>query len=484
MSEETPQRQHETLRPVCIGVFWFAALLTATAVFTGCVTVPQTGFPWSVSDPPALSPYAQSLNAPGRESVQYGAARLGEPTIAAEPEPAATPGGRLHRRLEAPDPSPGGAADSAPFPDQPPPQRVVPDDSSSRPQLALLADVPESVAVDEFVPVRLNIRNATAIDAENVAVTCRFDDGLSFPGASEQAVRQKLGRLASGDNRELVLSLSSRQVGRCCLQLQVSSDTHADTSTEKCLQITPKQSVDVSIVGPRRRTRGSRAEYVVTLINTSGADLPAAEAAISYDPALVLKEVSAGAEREAGRLRWDLGTFLNDERIQIQVEFECQSILDARLAVTVNSNDRPAGHAEARLDVTDRPELELRLSDAADPLEVGASSTFVLDVENHSSQPVAGIVVHLIPSGIIHVDSAQVRQDAREINLNAFLEGQGLYFEAAPPLAPGAGMTYEIQFTARAAGTGELRALLQSKTLPTPLEVQEPIVINPPRTSD
>ena len=507
MTEAPPLQNRNSLGPFSIGCIWFTTLLTATVLFTGCVG-PQVRLPWSVSDPPTLSPFAQSLET---ESPPYLTARPDQavvtdvPGSTTEPSLPTIPEEPVRRQLVAPDPMPGsGDADFGTTRRGPDVPLTIPDGPEPLPRLSLLIELPASAAVDEFVTVKLVLANTTDTAAENVTVTCRFDEHLEFPGSTESTVEQTLGTLNPDDERELVLSLVALQAGRSCLELQLSSDTHPDATTEKCLEIRtpasadaatpppedaetpltedagPLPQVDVSIVGPRRRTVGSRAEYVITLVNDSGTELPDSEIVVNYDPDLVLKEVSAGAHRENGRLSWDLGTYYNEERVQIQLEFGCDSLTSsAGISVTVTSGQRSCGRSDASLDVIARQELEMRLRDMADPLESGQNSTFVLEIENHGSQSARDIVVHLVPSKNIDINSATVGLGNGELDLNAFVEGQGLYFDPAPPLAPGDQLTYRIEFEAGAPGASELRAFLQSQILSAPIEVREPILINP-----
>lgn len=499
MPDENQPQSSRSFRPFGIGLFWFTSLLAATALWTGCVTLPD-GLTWSAADAPAGPAVDSRRDALFHPSPLFDAS---DTRAATEAVPASTPGELVGRPLEAPDPAGGDrpVADA-----QTRAQSPLNDGLQSGPELSVQVQAREPVEVDETVPFRVKLENATDVAARNVLITCRFDAFFEFPGSRESVIRQPLGTLVPGESRTLALSLTARQIGTGRLEIQVSSSTHAAQTVERRLEIQAPaavagdpvvhdtvvvdpvaldtiivDTVALDVVGPRRRTVGSRAEYVVTLINTAGRDLPAVGVAIAYDPALLLKEVSAGAECRDQLLRWDLGTLFEDERVQIQVEFDCASVIStANLAASVTTHGRGVGEAEGSLTVAARPELELRLADMADPLERGGQSTFLLEVLNHATEPARNIVVHLVPSPNIEIIGARVRRGSDELELSAFVEGNGLYFQTAPPLEPGGRLSYEIEFKAGAAGRGELRALLQSERLAVPLEVCEPIVMNPP----
>src|SRR4029077_20711972 len=83
--------------------------------------------------------------------------------------------------------------------------------------------------------------------------------------------------------------------------------------------------VEIEIVGPTQRTEGSRAEFNITLSNSSLKTIADARAIVSVDKALIPKEASAGAEQKSGSLTWRLGSLAPLEKVQLQLEFECRS---------------------------------------------------------------------------------------------------------------------------------------------------------------
>lgn len=488
MSENAAIPNPSPRSPLSIGVFWFASLVAATGLWTGVVSVDSLPeLPWTVSssvDPSTTGESRPLLPDPFRSSLSDAGGGVLD----------AIPTLHLDEQLGAPEPIPTGTVAGSGFSvEVPESESAFSTDVDAGKQLSLSVSAPESVAADKVVMVWVNVKNTTDAIAQNITLTCRFDDHFEFPGRGDGVVRQRMGSLDPGSSRGLALPLTARRAGQARLHLLVSSETHADTTAEHSLEVHssqaapanvsvsgPSAAVNVDVSGPQWRTVGSRAEYVVTIVNKTGSDLPDTVATVSYKSALQLRELSAGAVRQPGILRWDLGTLFAEERIQIQVEFECAAVVPAAtLTAAVTSGDRPVGTAESRLSVAARPDLELRVSDTADPLESGQTSTCLVEVENHSARPAGGIVIHLVPSPNIEITGARVRHGNRELDLNAMVEGNGVSFQAAPPLEPGGRLRYEVDVNAVAAGPGELRALLQSRTPAVPLEVREPFVINP-----
>ena len=436
-------------RPYGIGLFWFVTLLV------GCVGFgPGRDVVWRFDDPPGLSPYAQPLGAaPGGATQQS----VGRPD-------ARTP----RRALSAPEPGTPGT-----------PAAPSPQTSPNLPALQLDVAVPPSVAVDDLVPLRLAVKNRSPLAAENVTTTVRFNDAWQFSGSDQRNIEEQLGRITPGAQRELTVSLYARRPGNHTLEVVVHSETHEEAARTVSIDIAPR-TVDVQIVGPDERTVGSRAEYVLTLTNVSGESLPATRVDVAYDDALLLKEVSAGVERTPGRLTWDLGELLQDERVQIQVEFECTTAAVARLRVDVSGTHFGLQRREVPLQIAARSEIDLQISDAADPISVGESTTYTVRVTNGGKAPHRGVTLHLTPTEQLQIVSVQARTGSGERAIVSDQRAEGWTVATAQELPPAGVLTYDVQVQARSIGVGQLMAVLRSEGLLAPLQARELTVVDPP----
>ena len=126
----------------------------------------------------------------------------------------------------------------------------------------------------------------------------------------------------------MALSLSSSIAGsHCCwftvARLENSAEVEV-TSKQVCVDYVVRH-VDIEIVGPSQRTEGSRAEFNVSIVNSSTKSIVDAQVVVSFDKALVPRELSTGAEQKPGVLIWRLGALEPSEKVQLQMEFECRT---------------------------------------------------------------------------------------------------------------------------------------------------------------
>ncbi len=461
-------------RPYGIGIFWFVTLLV------GCVGFgPGRDVVWRFDDPPGLSPYAQPLNSAPAGTTQQSVTKP-DGSLAGPNGPSIGGGNSANRRgLDAPDPGQSRTNSAGRLPAAPTPAPSSPRGSVTQP-LELEVVAPESTVVDDSVSLRVTVRNRTPRPAENVTVTVRFNTAWQFTGSEGQSIEEQLGRLEPGAARGLTFSLWAREPGMQTVELVVRSETHDEAARTVSIDVQPR-IVDMQLVGPVERTVGSRAEYVLTLINVSRQAQPGTHVDIAYDESLVLKEVSAGAERTPGNLTWDLGELLQDERVQVQIEFECAAATDKScLKVGVSGRDFGAVEKEACLQIAARPEVDLQISDAADPIAVDESTTYTIRVANGGSTPRRGVSLHLTPTEQLEVVSVRARSASADLAIETVPGSEGWTVTTREEL-PAAGIfTYEVQVQARAIGVGQFLALLRCDGLSTPLKVGEMTVVDPP----
>ncbi|MBI3863045.1 MAG: hypothetical protein HY290_14230 [Planctomycetia bacterium] len=360
--------------------------------------------------------------------------------------------------------------------------KIIPDEVTVPQLVELTVDGPSRRPVGAEATFQLAIRNAGDRPQDDLVVRCRFDETLNFEKSEKHEVVRRLDRLAPGDSRSMALTLSSPVAGSHCCWFTVArleGDEEIEViSRQVCVEYAVRQ-IEVEITGPSQRTEGSRAEFNVSLSNPSHKSIVDAQVVVSFDKALVPKELSTGAEQRAGTLVWRLGTLEPDETVQLQMEFECKSQAHrACLSVEVKGTNCSGDFDEACLEIVPvRGTLDLRISDESDPLKVGQTGTYRVTVENIGLQAVRRVALEALASPNLRIRSAVVRAAAADLPLRHKLDGNQLLFDAEEQLEPGAHLVYLIEVEALRAGRADLRASLTSALSSTPITTIEPTTI-------
>jgi len=379
------------------------------------------------------------------------------------------------------------AADAAPKvnsatdePSQPTgPELAAPNNASPR-RLELMVSSPPRHQVEGGVTYKLRIVNNGSDQVENVVVESEFDESLVFPGREEKRVRRALGQMPPGAEKEMALTLYSEQIGSQCCRFSVVSDGKEIVWKEVCVEFEQRR-LDARIVGPEKRTVGSRAEYIIKLLNTSAEDLENVRVVISHDAALVAKEGSAGAERKPGSMSWALGSLEPGEGLQLQAEFACSRAAgQSCLLVDVSADDLPAEQLESCLEIAlVRGPIDLRVSDHSDLVSVGEETEYVVTLHNRTRMNMRPLELTCTVPDTFRVLGASLVVGKQRRKATYRADGQRLTFRTPAPMAPNATLAYRIRVKANATGEGTFRARLGQIGRHPPFEVVETTIVNP-----
>lgn len=463
------------------------------ALVTGCVTpAPQSVRDWRRAN---------------REAARAGVPRLdaGTPSIASRPapaNPAAPPA--VARRVPTPPAAPkieddtnreplAGVAeprDRSPLPipllGSPPqlPRLDVPEQTAGN-GLELQVSAPLRTQVGGQVTYRVVVKNVSDAKVEDVAVRCRFEAPLIFPGSEQEEVACRIEQLAPGESKELLLSLVCHKTGS-----HSSSFRLTRRENERDVEVASKQvsvqfvdrQLDIALVGPSQRTEGSRAEFNATLVNRSARELTNVQVKMTFDRALAPREASQGYERRTGALSWSLGTLAPAETVTLQSEFECLSRAHrACVDLEVSAGEFASEREEACLEIVPVPgTLDLRISDRDDPLEVGKTGRCDVAVENIGLQPARNLVLTATVPAQVRIVGANVRLGNSAVPVQYAIRDGKIVFDLVGALPSESTLRYQIEIEALRPGTVELQASLTSSLSSVPLTVSEPMSIQTP----
>jgi len=351
--------------------------------------------------------------------------------------------------------------------------------------LELALNAPARKQLGGAATFRLTLRNTSEHPQDGLVIHCRFDDELVFAGSDEHEVLQRIDHLAAGEAKELAINLSSTAIGsHACRFVVMKREGDAEIELahrEASVEFVTRQ-VEIDLAGPTQRTEGSRAEFIVTLVNRSPKTIHDVQAVISFDKALVPKEASAEAVQNPGNLLWRLGPLESQEKVQLQVEFECRiKAHRACVSVDVKGINLTNEIEEACVEIVPVPgTLDLQIRDVDDPIEVGKTGSYEVTVHNIGLQAARGVALEVRVPEIVKILSVAVHSGDEVLTVKHAARGDVLAFDPLDQLAPNARVTYKFEVEALRAGLAEFRASLKSAISSAGVTVVEPTVIVAP----
>jgi hypothetical protein len=349
---------------------------------------------------------------------------------------------------------------------------------------ALSIDVaaPESRHVGSPAALRVSIQNRGEQAMEELAVRCQFDEALRFPGAMTHDVTALVGRLEAHETRELALTLVAEESGSHCCRFVLTGSQAGQTLRRElqpvCIEYVD-DALEFDVVGPLRRTVGSRAELTLRVTNHGEAPLAEARLSLTYDKALVLREATQGGTPAQHAMSWNLGPVASRESLQVQVEFDCKmAARRACIAADVAAEGSPSRHAEACIEITEvSGGLDLRISDLEDPVAEGSRFNYAITVQNLALLPARDVGLEVrLPEALRFVSSSALLE-GRAVELPCEVQDQKLVFPPLERLAPDARLVLDLRVEALKSGVVEVTATARSAQRKTPATASEPTII-------
>ncbi|MFM9965235.1 MAG: hypothetical protein ACKV2Q_28895 [Planctomycetaceae bacterium] len=324
------------------------------------------------------------------------------------------------------------------------------------------------------------VRNNGTETINGVLVNAEFDETLVFPGRIEKRLKRDLGQLSPGQSRDMRLKLTSNQLGRQSCRFSVTAEGVAAIEQAVTVEfINPKLQVD--LVGPARRTVGSRAEFTVKIANTSDKPIDDLQVTLQHDAALTPHIASGGFQKVEHSLRWSLGRLEAGAGLQVQAEFDCRQLSEqACVTAEAHSENVSAESVESCLTVVAVPGLlDVRVSDRSDPVQVGKEAEFEITVQNLSLESVSKVQLDVQTSEHLRVGTHSAKIGEREVKLTVSQRNGTLRLELPESLPADATLRITLRATALQSGDAELRVVATPGSDGIPAESSEFTSINP-----
>ncbi len=295
---------------------------------------------------------------------------------------------------------------------------------------------------------------------EAVVIDVDFDRELVFPGHAEKQLQRVLGQMLPGQSRDMRLTLVSNKLGRHACRFEVTADG-LDPVKRVANVAYSEQKLQLQLIGPGRRTVGSRAEFTVKVANTSTEVIDDLKLTLNHDSALSPREATGGYQREATALHWTLGRLAPGEGVQVQAEFDCRQLAEnACITAEARSEKLSAEEVETCVTVVAVPGLlDLRISDRADPVKTGEAAEYEVTVQNLGLQSVNEVTLDLQTSEYLKLGDYDAKLGEKSVSLKKTNNNGQLTLVLPGSLPADATLRLIIRANALKPGDAELRVI-------------------------
>ena len=336
---------------------------------------------------------------------------------------------------------------------------------STRPLLNIEHTAPKQVMIGQEVRLQVTVSNPGSGAATGVIVEEDVPDGLSHVAGNE--LEYEIGILRPGESRQMELSLKAEKPGLLENTIIVRGEGNLTARHSARIEVISPQ-LQVGVNGPKKKYLDQQAAYTLTVANPGTAAARDVQL-VAYLPK-GMKFVTSDSEGQ-----YDAGqhaVFWNLEELPASKSGNVK--LTAIPFETGEQRMRVEGRADLGLNVASEqimqvdavPELVFTISDLADPIEVGANTTYEVTVTNKGSGAATNV-------GLAASLPNDIKLLSGEGPSRATTKGQQVSFEPIGRINPGEEMIFRINAQGVRPGDHHITVQLSCAEAPTPVRKEE-----------
>ena len=329
-----------------------------------------------------------------------------------------------------------------------------------------------TATVDVPVDYQITLANPGTIATGKILVAVRFDPGLEHslgknPLAKEASL--EVDPLAPGETRTLrPLQLIPRVDGKLMTKVTVTAAGGLSDQAEHVL-LAQRPQLNLRIDGPKKQFVSQTAPWRFNVSNPTNAAVNNLMVRYQVPPEMALQSADPPGVSSNGEVVWKLGTLAAQGQAAINLTLRGERVSAAALhRVSVLGEPNLSATAQASVELTGVPALQLKMIDIGDPVQVGKRITYQIEVTNTGSLDAGQVVIKAtLPPELAAVAESTLGPTP------ATITGQNVTFAPVPALPPQKTTRYKIEAVAKKAGDVRVRVELNSKALDGPVIEEE-----------
>lgn len=334
-----------------------------------------------------------------------------------------------------------------------------------KPELELTRRAPAETLLCDAFPVEYIITNVGTGSAKEVRIYETLPSGLKTTDGSAE-VSFTVGTLRAGQSRSFAAELRANRRGVYANKAMATSSSNTRAESAPTATSVRQPALVITKSGPERQYLGRSLAYEITIINRGDGTALKTILEDTIPPDITEVEVSAGAEVNGTRLRWDLGSIAGNASKSVRVSYKPSKVGIFTSDTTVSAHCTETVSSSTSTAVVGIPIVRLDVVDLQDPVEVGENVTYVITATNDGSAPDHNVrVVCQLEDRTQYVSSSGAT--------HASVMGRTINFAPLRTLSPGTRATWRVIAKATKPGGVRFRVTLTSDELIRPVDETE-----------
>jgi uncharacterized repeat protein (TIGR01451 family) len=365
---------------------------------------------------------------------------------------------------------------------------------------------PDAVEVGREAKFLIDVTNTGTRVLTNITATDTFDPGLSHLQGERSPLVRSIAQLGPGQTERFAVTFIVSRPGQQCHRLDVTADGGHTATARGCVTgtqpVAPPASpakLSVRVTGPRTAGAGQIAEYFVDVSNTGTSAASGVTISVQWGVNLKLDRATAEHKDDIPNrtTTWRIAQLAGGESIRRQLNCICQNP-DPRALVKASVTSEQnrvadigqttteivaAAAPPVRPGVEPMPEvpvagdLKVAVRDLADPIMLGAKTTYVIQITNQRAATDRDVAITL-----------QLSEGLKVVGIvgpTGFLRGtpDGRTVELTPVAEVRANEQlpdYKIEVEGTKAGQQEMQVIVKSARSPAGVAGEAETTVNMP----
>ncbi len=327
---------------------------------------------------------------------------------------------------------------------------------------------PEEACPGDDLEYTITVGNKGSCTAYDVRVVDNLPDGLEHCSGMN-SLTFRLGDLPPCATKTLSLMLKATKRGKVRNAVIVTA-CNADESHCECECVVCKYCCEVTKEGPKEVRVGQNADYHITVTNVG--DRPITDVYVTDFAPNGTSIVSAeGANISCNRAVWKVDEIKPGEDVTLPISLTTCTPGYYCNRVSVTNAQGTCCHAESFTRWKGTPALHVCITDMEDPICVGDTTSYKIDVTNQGSEPDENVRVTVrLPRELVPVAGTGVTQGQ--------IAGQTVTFVPYSPLSPRQKVEWRVDARAKERGDARVKVEVMSDSITTPIVQEESTIVN------
>ncbi|TAJ13908.1 MAG: DUF11 domain-containing protein [Planctomycetota bacterium] len=275
-----------------------------------------------------------------------------------------------------------------------------------QPALKVAAVAPSEVLICDEFPVEFTVTNPGDGNTNDVKVMATLPQGLVSKSGNSQ-VALEAGMLKPGESKKVTVFAKASKTGSYANAGKATGANNLSADSNTVTTTVRQPILKVGCNAPAERYIGRKATYEFTVNNSSDVQSQSTVIETTIPAGLQVSEISDNGKSSGGVVRWDLGTLAAGASKKLSLAYNSNTAGKFNTTTSVRALCAEAVTCPAQTEWKGIPAVLLEVVDSPDPVEVGNTTTYTIDVTNQGSAPATNVkVAATLPPSEAYVSSA------------------------------------------------------------------------------